>query len=394
MPKIIITFVLIVLSSLEVLPQTTPEPLVAGAIAPPITLKTVFHSPIGSRHDAIDTKGKVAVLDFWATWCGPCVQALPHLNTLAEQFRGKVKFVVITDEEEWRVEKFLRIKPISDSIWIGLDSDRSTFKAYGVLPLPHVVLIDQKGVIAGVTSDPTRVDEKTLSALVEGKAPDWTSAEEASSSTPAAAISGETLLEIRISPAPKGDSFSWNETRFKASGMELRRAVALVYGISPARVVMSSTLATKTFDFAMSVPGKNSEMLRPLVQQALAAAFGMQVHFEKREMEVLALTTPEKNPSQLRQAPKEVGILSDDGQVVSRGTTIHKFADVLEEKLERIVADDTQLHPLYDLALYWDANHPESVIAAVRDQLGLELTPQKRQVDVLVFDSPGNNPEK
>jgi thiol-disulfide isomerase/thioredoxin len=84
--------------------------------------------------------GKAVVLEFWATWCGPCYFAIPHLNQLAEQFRDKpIQFLSITDEELPTVEGFLKKRPISG--WVGVDRKNALHKAYGFESVPVMVLI-------------------------------------------------------------------------------------------------------------------------------------------------------------------------------------------------------------------------------------------------------------
>ena len=62
-----------------------------------------------------DARGKIAIIDFWATWCGPCIKAIPHMNQLAEQFRGKVECVGISDESKSAFETGIEKKNLKGS---------------------------------------------------------------------------------------------------------------------------------------------------------------------------------------------------------------------------------------------------------------------------------------
>ncbi len=55
-----------------------------GTPAPPLDSLQLLQDPTGARADWASLKGKVVVLEFWATWCSPCVASLPHLNQLVE----------------------------------------------------------------------------------------------------------------------------------------------------------------------------------------------------------------------------------------------------------------------------------------------------------------------
>ena len=63
-----------------------PEP---GEAPPAITLEEVLQAPAGARASWEALEGKVVVLEFWATWCGPCVAAIPHLNELSDKYKDK-----------------------------------------------------------------------------------------------------------------------------------------------------------------------------------------------------------------------------------------------------------------------------------------------------------------
>jgi thiol-disulfide isomerase/thioredoxin len=129
--------------------QMPTAALRSGNPAPPIIVDQLLQAPEGARASLSDLKGKVVVLEFWGTWCGPCVAAIPHLNSLVSAYQSKpVQFLFLTDEEQWRVEAFLKLRPITG--WIGLDPTRATFDAYGAEALPKTVLLDGNGMVAAV----------------------------------------------------------------------------------------------------------------------------------------------------------------------------------------------------------------------------------------------------
>jgi len=81
----------------------------AGEAAPELGLEQVLQAPSGTEASWEKLGGKVVVLEFWATWCAPCIAAIPHLNELADHFKGKpVQFIAITDEKADVVEGFLK----------------------------------------------------------------------------------------------------------------------------------------------------------------------------------------------------------------------------------------------------------------------------------------------
>jgi thiol-disulfide isomerase/thioredoxin len=61
-----------------------------GSPAPSLDRLKLLQAPVGARADWASLKGKVVVLEFWATWCSPCVASLPHLNQLVESLDPKI----------------------------------------------------------------------------------------------------------------------------------------------------------------------------------------------------------------------------------------------------------------------------------------------------------------
>src|SRR5437764_5462158 len=68
--------------------------LKAGSNAPELGVAKLLQAPEQTKADWDHLKGNVVVLEFWATWCAPCIAAMPHLNDLAEKFKDKpVRFI-------------------------------------------------------------------------------------------------------------------------------------------------------------------------------------------------------------------------------------------------------------------------------------------------------------
>lgn len=112
---------------------------------------------------------KFIVLEFWATWCGPCIEAVPHLNEIQSKFNRKdLYFVAITDESPEKVNRIAKRIPFS-SIMVA-DTNKKTQIAYGngvdgLDAYPMTVLIDNKGIIKWIGM-PTDLTEDIIKELV------------------------------------------------------------------------------------------------------------------------------------------------------------------------------------------------------------------------------------
>jgi len=91
-----------------------------------------------------DRRGKFVLIDFWATWCPPCREAIPELNDYYEKFGDKLVVIGISDETEYAVRKLVNPR-IEYSI--AIDTQARTKKAVGVTGIPHVLIIDPEGIV-------------------------------------------------------------------------------------------------------------------------------------------------------------------------------------------------------------------------------------------------------
>jgi len=370
----------------------------AGDQPPPLKLKTLLQAPEGIKASWGALKGKVVVLEFWATWCGPCVGAIPHLNELADQFKDRpVQFIAITDEDEKVIAPFLKKKPMH--AWIGLDTDKSMFKDYGITGIPHTVVVDKTGRIAAI-AHPVGLSEQVLNDVLAGKklalAQPTQQRGIRAGEVPYESDRGQpALFQVLIQPssADSQNGMSSGNGSLTISGMTVFDVLSSCYGISRFRILTNSTLPAGKFDFVVKTPAKDYDAAKSWLRQAVEAAFGLVAKRQTNEMDVLLLSVAMPNAVGLAPTVSNGGssFNSGPGQFQVINQPIGSIAGTLEYMLGKPVIDETGLTNHYDFELKWTAGGDERaaanpLIRAVREELGLQLTAARRPVEVLVVE--------
>jgi len=115
----------------------------AGNMAPDFSIPLLT----GETFTLSENKGQVVVLDFWATWCGPCVEKMPTIQILSEKYDNVVFVGINVGEDPGMVQDF--ISRMNFSYHIGLDEDSHLImNLYPTIAIPYLVIINGDGIIA------------------------------------------------------------------------------------------------------------------------------------------------------------------------------------------------------------------------------------------------------
>jgi uncharacterized protein (TIGR03435 family) len=376
--------------------------LSVGDSPPPLNFQSLLQAPDGAHPSWQTLKDKVVVLEFWATWCVPCIRAMPHLNEMADALKdAPVQFIAITDENAEIVNSFLKKRPIK--AWIGLNTDKSMFAQYGVTSIPRSVVIDRSGKIAAITG-PTDLTEQHLRDLIAGKPLTLRPQSRPGGFSfrpgelPEATGQGQpALFQLLIRPSETPNTgWGGSKGKFTFVGAGVMNMLCSAYDTDECRVITNCALPDGRFDAVVNVPANQGEAGLSWFRLALEGTFGLKVRRETRETEVLVMTLKNPKAEGLTETVSTGGCSShsDPGQADCVNMPISSVAGTVQDFLKKPVLDETGLTNRYDWSLQWDAkssqaHSTDALLRAVREQLGLELAPAKRPIEVIVVDQAG-----
>lgn len=169
MKKLICLFMSLVMLTL-VACNRQDKPVTAGSSGAAVNKAATdiaITSLSGTQHKLSDFKGKVVMLNFWATWCPPCREEVPSLMRLNKLMEGKpFQMLAVSLDEGGKpdVERFFRVTGYSLPVYT--DQDRKSAGIYGVTGVPETFIIDQKGIIVKKVIGPLKWDDPEIVAFI------------------------------------------------------------------------------------------------------------------------------------------------------------------------------------------------------------------------------------
>lgn len=392
-----------------------------GEPSPDLGLEELLFAPEGVEGTLESLRGKTIVMEFWATWCMPCIAAIPHLNELRGEFIDEdVVFISVTDEPAELVNKFQqRIEPIDG--WIGLDHDRSLFDGYQIEAIPATIIIDGRGRFVGRTT-PRQLTAEKLRAYMDGAIDDpQRGGSDPQEQVPAMAATQQLASRpTSYTMAPGIDPYSAVQTpadsififrrsihirdhmnsmrspkALTALGATAGQVLDLLYHSSPGMVDRSQLDLDDAQRYDLVVGGS---FPMDTARDAVLAVLGIEEHAEQRELELYRLEAAAGGPRGLADMDEPVGMFTgpfiQSGRITWESNRIEptRLAQVLGDRLGMAVELGIDPSLRFDAELTIELpNTDEEISRHLTDRLGLRLVKDRatRAVTVLVARESG-----
>jgi thiol-disulfide isomerase/thioredoxin len=365
-----------------------------GKTVSDLTFKEVLNDKTTS-YKLSDFKGKIVLLDFWATWCAPCIKSFPTMDSLQKQFSNDLKVITITSsDDKTRITKFL--EKFKTNLPIVLDSDNSLSKVFPHRTIPHTILIDKEGVIKSITLS-SAINKSVIQKILNGENLSMEEKNDDLDFDPdnfSLSAMPDVLGQITLTPFRKDIpslSTSFKQGRISFINMLPSTIYETLYDYP--HVVRSIWETSKTrgewkeenlYCLEMIAPNQTKQQAKQTLINYLQASIPLKAKVEAREKQVKILKSVAKTNLLATAKADETSYTMQKGGFEMKNTVLAPFVTYLEEQLNIPIIDETGLLEKYNLKVKWYTENPQQIFEELK-KLGLTLEDGKRTINMLVF---------
>lgn len=396
-----ILFVLLVLTATPGRAQV--ELLKAGDPMPGIIIKDIINAPVKELAVNDNKMKKVLVLNFWGTWCSPCIPEMDQLAKLQKANAGNIQVLAISNDMPDRLRKYLDKKP--STLWLATDTSYFLYHLFGFASVGYCAIISaDKNIIALVNTD--SVNQQMIDKILKGEKINSSAViRENAVSTCDDLFGIDSLAEhsftVRgyikgkqsMSQTPNEGPFAYRRKSFcnlcalaiYRDAFDVHSPKQMIYEMNEKELCdFQNKKSLYSVDIVVKPDEKDS--LLPILQKKLLMALPFIVRVEYRNMPVYVLKQRPGAALNMTVSKAEKSTYGFNGNgYTGTAVLLADFAkNYLTNELELPVVDETGLTERYDISTVNELRTRDNTIAAV-EKLGLVLEKAERMVKVIVF---------
>jgi uncharacterized protein (TIGR03435 family) len=362
--------------------------------------KVVNHSK--STLNLREAKGKILIIEFWGTWCGPCIPALEHLDELQKKFKNDVVIVGISDDTEERLNKFLMKRPVT----IPLISDpmNKSYQFFKVPSVPRSFVANRDGKIIAITN-PAEITEEKIKQLIDGKKVEMKVSEDEKQSKGGQDYFGTDLkttfaftMKPMIDTMPVMILQRWKNHLFEGRRLSFINVttdffIKKIFQVSNSRTFISTDKKQfefkpeNRFCFDIIVPEEEKEDFYKIAQEEVGRRLKYKIYTEEKIIDVFVLRKIDGN-TVLKSSQSEFKIAYPSEykrfRLSMEGAEIKSLVESIEDSFNIPIIDETGLKDKYDLTVDWAMGNKEERTKELQ-KIGLTLEKTQRPVEMLVI---------
>ena len=399
---LIVAFVTILTNSVfaqTFMAQTNPPML--GKVCPDFSMSVIGANGVEKPLALSELRGKVVILEFWATYCAPCIPYIKHFEKLQFQFGDAIKVIEISEENRDKVDAFVQKRGYKN-VSFAMDWGRKLSDMFYHHFIPHTVVIDQDGVVLAFTS-PDEIDQEVIGKLINREPVTFTMKHEYQE---ASYNSSSNVLQNYDQPIivnkPKNQTYKIefsnykegyatefvkeSSSEYKFVNCPLSLMYQILYDQKTSRVILDVNEPAKysfenqnSYCLDLSIPDFIGKSVQDVALQQLEGLFPLKSKIEVRNRKVFVLLK-----SDLQGAMNSI----DSTGIIQKGLTIKDLMNYMESNPQLVnnlpVVNESGLPDTTILDLDWFQNYPDAVENKLRT-LGLHGEVKMRDITCLVL---------